>query len=101
MRSLAEEAVRQRFPKSKKPIEIEKFVNTFSDEDQQYFADQAIEEWTALMILNQDEATNTFILYWMTQIIKIPSIGPKRCKNTTINLKKTEEAIQISMKIFG
>ena len=31
------------FPKSKKPIEIEKFVNTFSDENQQYFADQAIE----------------------------------------------------------
>ena len=31
------------FPKSKKPIEIEKFVNTFSDEDQQFFADQASE----------------------------------------------------------
>ena len=31
------------FPKSKKPIEIEKFVNTFSEEDQQFFADQASE----------------------------------------------------------
>ena len=31
------------FPKSKKPIEMEKFVNTFSEEDQQYFADQASE----------------------------------------------------------
>ena len=71
------------FPKSKKPIEMEKFVNTFSEEDQQYFADQASEAMDSEVddlksrwgyeeiysVLDQTDYSNP--KYWTQKILKL------------------------------
>ena len=70
------------FPTSKKPIEIEKFVNTFSDENQQHFSEKAIEAMESEVddlksrwgyeeihsVLHQTDYSNP--KYWTQKILK-------------------------------
>ena len=91
------------FPKSKKPIEIEKFVNTFSDEDQQYFADQASEAMDSEVdglksrwgydeiysVLDQTDYSNP--KYWNQKILKL--------YNDQLE-EKVEEAVQNQYEEF-
>ena len=71
------------FPTSKKPVEIEKFVNKFSSEDQQWFAEKGMEEMDSSVddlksrwgyeeiytVLNQTDYSNP--KYWYQKILKL------------------------------